>query len=47
MRLLSDMMESYLVGLLEDANLNAIHGRGTEVRPKDLQLARRVRGERA
>jgi histone H3/H4 len=37
--------ESYLVGLLEDANLNAIHAKRETVYPRDLSLARRVRKE--
>ena len=40
-------LEGYLVGLLEDANLNALHARRLNVLPCDIQLARRVRGERA
>lgn len=39
--------ENYLVGLLEDANLNAIHAKRARVKPKDIQLARRIRGERS
>jgi histone H3 len=39
--------ESYLVRLFEDANLTAIHAKRVTIMPKDIQLARRVRGERA
>ena len=39
--------EGYLVGLFEDTNLCAIHAKRTTIFPKDLQLARRIRGERA
>jgi histone H3 len=39
--------ESYLVGLFEDTNLCAIHRKGVIIMPKDIQLARRIRGERA
>jgi histone H3 len=39
--------ESYLVSLFEDANLTAIHAKRVTIMPKDIQLARRVRGERA
>ena len=39
--------EAYLIGLMEDANLEAIHGRHVTIMPKDIQLARRIRGERA
>lgn len=38
--------ESYLIGLAEDANLCAIHAGRITLFPKDLQLARRIRGER-
>jgi histone H2A len=45
--LLDELLETYLVGLLEDSNLNAIHGKRIDVEPKDIQLARRIRGERS
>ncbi|KAA8499112.1 histone H3.3 type a [Porphyridium purpureum] len=38
--------EDYLVGLLEDANLCAIHARRVTIMPRDLHLARRIRGYR-
>ena len=38
--------EDYLVTLLEDANLLAIHARRVTVQPRDIQLARRIRGEK-
>ena len=41
------VVEHYLVGLLRDAHLNAIGRRMLAVEPKDIQLARRIRGERA
>lgn len=44
---LQQAAEAYLVGLFEDSNLCAIHARRTCVQPKDIQLARRIRGERA
>ncbi|RNA19557.1 histone -like [Brachionus plicatilis] len=37
--------ESYLVGLFEDTNLCCIHARRVTIMPKDIQLARRIRGE--
>ena len=37
--------EAYMVGLLEDANLLAIHARRITLQPRDIQLARRIRGE--
>mmetsp|Transcript_47524 Transcript_47524/g.119665 ORF Transcript_47524/g.119665 Transcript_47524/m.119665 type:complete len:143 (-) Transcript_47524:182-610(-) len=39
--------EAYMVGLFEDANLCALHSRRATIMPKDLQLARRLRRERA
>jgi histone H3 len=45
--LLQISLEAYLVGLLEDANLCAIHAKRTSVNPSDLQLSRRIRSERA
>ena len=39
--------EGYLVGLTEDTNLCAIHAKRVTITPKDMQLARRLRGERA
>lgn len=44
---LQEASEAYLVGLFEDSNLCAIHAKRVTVMPKDLQLARRIRGERA
>ncbi|KFO18181.1 Histone H2B type 2-F [Fukomys damarensis] len=38
--------EAYLVGLFEDTNLCAIHAKRVTIMPKDIQLARRIRGER-
>lgn len=38
--------ESYLVGIFEDALLEAIHGKRITVMPKDVQLVRRIRKER-
>ena len=35
-----------LVGLFEDSNLCAIHAGRVTIMPKDIQLARRIRGER-
>ncbi len=42
---LQEASESYLVGLLEDTNLCAIHAGRVTISPKDIQLARRIRGE--
>jgi histone H3 len=43
---LQEAAEGYLVGLFEDTNLCAIHARRVTINPKDMQLARRIRGER-
>ncbi len=43
---LQEAAESYLVSLFEDTNLCAIHGKRVTIMPKDIQLARRLRGER-
>ena len=44
---LQEASEAYLVGLFEDTNLCAIHAHHITILPKDIQLARRIRGERA
>ena len=56
---LQEAAEAYLVGLFEDTNLCTIHARFEDtnlcaihakrvtIMPKDIQLARRIRGERA
>ena len=43
---LQEAAEAYLVGLFEDSNLWAIHAKRVTIMPKDIQLARRIRGER-
>ena len=43
---LQEAAEAYLVGLFEDTNLCAIHAKRITIMPKDMQLARRIRGER-
>ena len=42
---LQEATESYVVGLFEDTNLCAIHAKRVTIMPKDMQLARRIRGE--
>ena len=37
--------EAYLIGLLEDRNLCAIHARRVTIMPKDLQLSRQIQRE--
>ncbi|KAE8540498.1 histone H3 [Cryptococcus gattii VGV] len=44
---LQEASEAYLVSLFEDTNLAAIHAKRVTIQPKDLQLARRLRGERS
>ena len=44
---LQEASEAYLVELFEDTNLCAIHAKRVTIMPKDIQLARRIRGERA
>ena len=43
---LQEATEAYLVGLFEDTNLCAIHAKWITIMPRDIQLARRIRGER-
>ena len=44
---LQEASEAYMVGLFEDTNLCAIHAKRVTIMPKDMQLARRIRGERS
>ncbi|KZS96218.1 histone 3 [Sistotremastrum niveocremeum HHB9708] len=44
---LQESAEAYLVSLFEDTNLAAIHAKRVTIQPKDLALARRLRGERS
>ena len=44
---LQEASEAYLVGLFEDTNLCAVHAKRVTIMPKDIQLACRIRGERA
>ncbi|TDL28782.1 histone 3 [Rickenella mellea] len=43
---LQEAAEAYLVSLFEDTNLAAIHAKRVTIQPKDLALAKRLRGER-
>jgi histone H3 len=43
---LREMTEAYMVELMHAANLEAIHRKQFTIQPKDIQIARRVRGER-
>ena len=44
---LQEATEAYMVSLFEDTNLCAIHAKRVTIMPKDIQLARRLRGERS
>jgi len=43
---LQESTEAYLVGIFEDSNLCAIHAKRVTIFPKDVQLARKIRGEK-
>jgi histone H3 len=43
---MQEATESYVIGLLSDSNLCALHARRVTVMPRDIHLARRLRGER-
>ena len=42
---LQQAAEYYLVSLMDDANMCAIHAKRVTIIPKDIQLVRRIRGE--
>ena len=42
---IEEASEAFLVGLLEEANLCAIHAKRVTVMSKDIQLARKIRGD--
>ena len=44
---LQEAAEAYMVGLFEDTNLCVIHSKKVTIMPKDMQLARRIRGDRS
>ena len=43
---IQEATESYVVSLLSDTNLCAIQAKRVTIMPKDIQLAKRLRGER-
>ena len=45
LRAIQEAAEAYIVSLLEEANLCAIHAKRITIQPKDLQLAKRLRGQ--
>ena len=42
---LQEAAEAYLVSLFEDTNLLAMHAKRVTIKPRDMQLASRIRGE--
>jgi histone H3 len=43
---IQEATESYVISLLADSNLAALHANRVTAMPRDLQLVRRLRGER-
>ena len=43
---LQEAAEAHMVGIFEDTNLCAVHAKRVTIMPRDLELARRVRGVR-
>jgi histone H3 len=43
---LQEAAEAHLIGTFEDAYLCTLHSKRVTLMPKDVQLARRIRGER-
>jgi histone H3 len=44
---IQESSEAYLTGIFEDTNLCAIHAKRVTIMPKDIQITRRIRGERS
>jgi histone H3 len=42
---LQEASEAYLIGMLEDTNLAAMHAKRVTIMPRDMILARRIHGE--
>ena len=42
---LQEASEAYLIGMLEDTNLAAMHAKRVTIMPRDMILARRIRGK--
>ena len=42
---LQEASEAYMIGMLEDTNLAAMHAKRVTIMPRDMILARRIRGE--
>ncbi|CAE6098305.1 unnamed protein product [Arabidopsis arenosa] len=43
---LQEAAEAFMVGMFEDSNLCALHAKRSTIMPKDIQLAKRLRGDR-
>jgi histone H3 len=43
---LQEAAEAFLVGLFEDTNMAAIHAKRVTIMPKDIMLAKRIRGDK-
>ena len=43
---IQEATESFVISLLADANISALHANRVTAMPRDLQLVRRLRGER-
>ena len=43
---LQEASEAYMVGMFEDTNLAALHAKRVTILPRDMALARRLRGDR-
>jgi histone H3 len=41
---IQEAAESYLVGIMEDSNICAVHAKRVTIMPKDMALVRRIRG---
>jgi len=45
MAALQEATEAYMISLFEDCNLCALHAKRVTIMPKDMTLARRLRGD--
>lgn len=45
-RMFHEAIETFLTGLFENTNFYVIHAKRAKIMPKDIELARRIRGER-
>jgi len=42
---LHEASEAYMIGMFDDTNLAALHAKRVTIMPRDILLARRLRGE--